>query len=83
MSKRGGGLKKTCPACKEKIFNGFKMCPNCKAPQCKHLRLKKKIEKFEQKKDTWVASNKRNQLISHLLDDAVILVSNLYCAISP
>ncbi|XP_065147591.1 uncharacterized protein [Paramisgurnus dabryanus] len=78
MSKRGGGLKKTCPACQEKIFNGFKMCPNCKAPQPKNLRLKKKIENFEQNKNSWLEKSKRNQVISHLLDDAVILIEKLH-----
>ncbi len=82
MSK-GGGLKKTCPACKNKIFNGFKKCPMCKASQPKNVRLKKKIEKFEQKKKTWVANTKKNQVTSHLWDDAIILVSNFCCSMSP
>ncbi|XP_077077466.1 uncharacterized protein LOC143735229 isoform X3 [Siphateles boraxobius] len=77
MSK-GGGLKKTCPACKNKIFNGFKKCPMCKAPQPKNVRLNKKIEKFERKKKIWVANTKKNQVTSHLWDDAIILIEKLH-----
>ncbi len=58
MSK-GGGLKKTCPACKNKNFNGFKKCPMCKASQPKNVRLKKKIEKFEQKKKDMGCQHKK------------------------
>ena len=72
-----GGLKKSCPACHEYIYNGYKVCPMCKAPQTQQLRLKKKLAKFKKEKDTWVANTKKNQMASHLLDDAVILVSNL------
>lgn len=77
----GGGLKKSCPTCQEKIFNGCKVCPMCKTAQPQHLRLKKKIEKFKMEKESWVAKKKKNQITSHLMDDAVILVSNL-CYIS-
>jgi len=35
----GGGLKKSCPACLEKIFNGCKVCPICKTAQPQHVRL--------------------------------------------
>ncbi len=55
----------------------------CKASQPKHVRLKEKIEKFEQKKKTWVANTKKNQVTSHLWDDAIILVSNFCCSMSP
>ena len=53
----------------------------CKAPQPQKLRLKKKLEKFKKEKDTWVANTKKNQITSHLMDDAVILVSN-WCYIT-
>lgn len=40
------------------------------------------MEKFSQKKNDWVANKQKNQLTSHLWDDAVILVSNFCCAVS-
>ncbi|XP_026111673.1 uncharacterized protein LOC113088993 isoform X1 [Carassius auratus] len=73
----GGGLKKSCPTCQEKIFNGCKVCPMCKTAQPQHLRLKKKIEKFKMEKESWVAKKKKNQITSHLMDDAVILIEKL------
>ena len=39
---RSGGFKKSCPACRANIFNGYKVCPMCKAPQPQKFRLKKK-----------------------------------------
>ncbi|CAL8357857.1 unnamed protein product [Boreogadus saida] len=72
-----GGFKKSCPACQANIFNGCKVCPICKAPQPQKLRLKKKLDKFKKEKDTWVANTKKNQITSHLLDDAVILIEKL------
>ncbi|XP_056466148.1 uncharacterized protein LOC130405168 isoform X2 [Gadus chalcogrammus] len=72
-----GGFKKSCPACQANIFNGCKVCPMCKAPQPQKLRLKKKLEKFKKEKDTWVANTKKNQITSHLMDDAVILMEKL------
>ncbi|CAL8284499.1 unnamed protein product [Arctogadus glacialis] len=72
-----GGFKKSCPACQANIFNGCKVCPMCKAPQPQKLRLKKKLDKFKKEKDTWVANTKKNQITSHLMDDAVILIEKL------
>jgi len=37
------------------------------------------MDKFKMEKESWVCKTKKNQLTSHLLDDAVILVSNLFC----
>ncbi|CAL8240030.1 unnamed protein product, partial [Gadus morhua 'NCC'] len=41
------------------------------------MRLKKKLDKFRKQKDAWVANTKRNQVTSHLFDDAVILVEKM------
>ncbi|CAL8315523.1 unnamed protein product [Arctogadus glacialis] len=41
------------------------------------MRLKKKLDKFLNQKDAWVANTKRNQVTSHLFDDAVILVEKM------
>ena len=63
-----GSLKKACAACQAPIYNGFKVCPTCKAPQPQKMRLKKKLDKFLNQKDAWVANTKRNQVTSHLFD---------------
>lgn len=70
------------PSMQNKIFNSFKKCPMCKAPQPKNVRLNKKIEKFKQKKKKGCQHTK-NQVTSHLWDDAIILVSNFSCSMSP
>jgi len=49
----------------------------CKTAQLQYVRLKKKLEKFKMEKESWVSKKKKNQITSHLMDDAVILVSNL------
>ncbi|XP_039536356.1 uncharacterized protein LOC120484966 [Pimephales promelas] len=40
-------------------------------------KAEKKMDKFKMEKESWVCKTKKNQLTSHLLDDAVILIEKL------
>ncbi|KAK0155165.1 hypothetical protein N1851_002497 [Merluccius polli] len=75
----GGSLKKTCPNCGQKIYNGCKVCNLCKAPQPQKVRQKKKLEKFQNKASDWCASVTKNNLKSHIIDDdTAILLEKLH-----
>ena len=73
----GGSQKKTCSNCRQKIYCGVKTCNFCKHPQPKHVRLQKKLDKFRSQEKQWLSSMKKNNIKSHILDDAAILVCTI------
>ncbi|XP_029925549.1 uncharacterized protein LOC115371997 isoform X2 [Myripristis murdjan] len=72
-----GSTMKTCVVCRTQLYVACKTCKTCKAEQPHKLRLKRKMEKFDQKRDSWVSSNLRNRTTSHIRDQAHILLEKL------
>ncbi|XP_077100438.1 uncharacterized protein LOC143751686 [Siphateles boraxobius] len=74
----GGSQKKTCSNCGEKIYCELKICSLCNHPQPQHVRLQKMLDKFQSQQKQWLSSMKKNNIKSHVLDDAAILLEKLY-----
>lgn len=69
-----GSTTKKCASCSMPLNVACKTCKYCKAAQPHNLRLKKKIERFDLKSETWAQAQKKNNTSSHLMDDASLLV---------
>ncbi|XP_069562679.1 uncharacterized protein [Brachyistius frenatus] len=76
MSRQGSTTRK-CVVCHTQINVACKTCKVCKAEQPHKLRLKKKIEKFDQKRDIWVQTHQKNRTTSHIRDEAYMLLEKL------
>ncbi|XP_026056408.1 SH3 domain-containing protein C23A1.17-like [Carassius auratus] len=69
-----GSTTKKCASCSMPLNVACKTCKYCKAVQPHNLRLKKKIERFDLKSETWAQAQKKNNTSSHLMDDASLLL---------
>ncbi|XP_073715857.1 uncharacterized protein [Misgurnus anguillicaudatus] len=69
-----GSTLKKCVSCSMPLNVACKTCKYCKAAQPHNLRLKKKIERFDLKSETWAQAQKKNNTSSHLRDDASLLL---------
>ncbi|TDG95971.1 hypothetical protein EPR50_G00241850 [Perca flavescens] len=72
MPGQGTTLRK-CVVCHTEINVACKTCKACKAKQSQKLRLKKKFEKFDEKRESWVYTHQKNRTTSHIVDEASML----------
>ncbi|KAF1376283.1 hypothetical protein PFLUV_G00209320 [Perca fluviatilis] len=72
MPGQGTTLRK-CVVCHTEINVACKTCKACKAKQPQKLRLKKKLEKFDEKRESWVHTHQKNRTTSHIVDEASML----------
>ena len=42
-------------------------------------RLKKKLQKFDQKREEWVVGLRKNHNLASINDQAIVLVCSMYC----
>lgn len=64
--------------CHTEMNVACKTCNTCKEEQPHKLRLKKKLKKFDQKRESWVDMQKKNRTTSHIQDEAVLLVCDCF-----
>ncbi|XP_030263855.1 uncharacterized protein LOC115575732 [Sparus aurata] len=72
-----GSTTKRCVFCHTQLGVACKTCKACKAEQPRKLRLKKKMDRFDQKRDSWVHSHQKNRTVSHIRDEAHMLLEKL------
>ncbi len=77
MPGQGSTIRK-CVVCHQQINVACKTCRSCQGEQPHKLRLKKKLDKFDQKRESWVHAQKKNRTTSHLQDEAYMLVCNCF-----
>ncbi len=70
----GGSTKKICPFCQGILFCAQKICLNCKKEQPLKQWLKKKLQRFDEKREAWVVSRKKNHNIASIKDEAIVMV---------
>ncbi|XP_030263833.1 uncharacterized protein LOC115575723 isoform X2 [Sparus aurata] len=73
-----GSTKKTCPFCKGVLFCARKVCPHCKTEQPLKQRLKKKLQRFDDKREEWVVGRKKNHNVASIKDEATIMLEKLH-----
>ncbi|XP_036944264.1 uncharacterized protein LOC119013649 isoform X2 [Acanthopagrus latus] len=69
-----GSTTKRCVFCHTQLGVA---CKACKAEQPRKLRLKRKMDRFDQKRDSWVHSHQKNRTVSHIRDEAHMLLEKL------
>lgn len=69
-----GSTITTCVGCKAAIGVATKTCKYCQSVQPRKQRLAKKLKKFEDRKETWLKNQNKNQTTSHVIDEASVLV---------
>ncbi|XP_076591391.1 uncharacterized protein LOC143323436 [Chaetodon auriga] len=74
----GGSTKKTCPFCKGVLFCAQKVCCHCKKEQPLKQRLKKKLQRFDEKREEWVVGRKKNHNVASIKDEAIIMLEKLH-----
>ncbi|KAF4097448.1 hypothetical protein G5714_021456 [Onychostoma macrolepis] len=72
-----GSTFRKCVLCHKQINVACKTCRICQGEQPHKLRLKKKLDKFDQKRESWVHAQKKNRTTSHLQDEAYMLLEKL------
>ena len=73
-----GSTTKRCVFCHTQLGVACKTCKACKAEQPRKLRLKRKMDRFDQKRDSWVHSHQKYHTVSHIRDEAYMLVCNCF-----
>ncbi|XP_076609311.1 uncharacterized protein LOC143334409 isoform X2 [Chaetodon auriga] len=73
-----GSTTKKCVVCHAQLYVACKTCKTCKAEQPPKLRLRKKMEKFDQKRESWVHTHQKNRTTSHIRDEAYMLLEKLH-----
>lgn len=74
----GGSTKKICPFCQGILFCAQKICSHCKKEQPLKQRLKKKLERFDEKREEWVVGRKKNHNTASIKDEANIMLEKLH-----
>ncbi|XP_051250679.1 uncharacterized protein LOC127360331 isoform X2 [Dicentrarchus labrax] len=74
----GGSIKKKCPFCEAILFCAQKKCTYCKMEQPAKQRLKKRLKKFDQKREEWVVGLKKNHNLASIKDEAIVLLEKLH-----
>ncbi|KAL1268888.1 hypothetical protein QQF64_034251 [Cirrhinus molitorella] len=74
----GGSTKKICPFCQGILFCAQKVCSHCKKEQPQKQRLKKKLERFDKKREEWVVGHKKNHNIASIKDEAIVMLEKLH-----
>ncbi|KAM9386150.1 uncharacterized protein KZ484_007703 isoform 2-T2 [Pholidichthys leucotaenia] len=75
---RQGSTTKKCVFCHTQLNVACKTCIKCKAAQPRKLRLKRKIERFDKKRQSWVHTNLKNRTTSHIMDGAYVVLEKLH-----
>ncbi|CAM4513279.1 unnamed protein product [Leuciscus chuanchicus] len=68
-----GSTKKICPFCQGILFCAQKICSHCKKEQPLKQRLKKKLQRFDEKREEWVVGRKKNHNTASIKDEANIM----------
>ncbi|KAI7812525.1 hypothetical protein IRJ41_003468 [Triplophysa rosa] len=55
-----------------------KICLNCKKEQPLKQRLKKKLQRFDEKREEWVVVHKKNHNIASIMDEAIVMLEKLH-----
>ncbi|XP_059184695.1 uncharacterized protein LOC131967768 [Centropristis striata] len=76
----GGSTKKTCPYCQGILFCAQKKCSHCKMDQPVKQRLKKKLQRFDEKREEWVLGRKKNHNLASIKDEALVMLEKLSAA---
>ncbi|XP_077102045.1 uncharacterized protein LOC143753536 isoform X1 [Siphateles boraxobius] len=74
----GGSTKKICPFCQGILFCAQKICSHCKQEQPLKQRLKKKLQRFDEKREQWVVGRKKNHNTASIKDEANIMLEKLH-----
>ncbi|XP_051988713.1 uncharacterized protein LOC127648162 isoform X1 [Xyrauchen texanus] len=74
----GGSTKKICPFCQGILFCAQKICSHCKKEQPLKQRLKKKLQRFDEKREEWVVGRKKNHNTASIKDEANIMLEKLH-----
>lgn len=75
-----GSTTRKCVVCNTQLNIARKICKTCKAEQPQKLRLTKKLEMFDQKRESWIHTRQKNRTSSHIRDQAYMLVCDcFYC----
>ncbi|XP_047657923.1 uncharacterized protein LOC125139075 [Tachysurus fulvidraco] len=74
----GGSTKKICPFCQGILFCAQKICCHCKKEQPLKQRLKKRLQRFDDKREEWVFGRKKNHNSASIKDEALIMLEKLH-----
>ncbi|XP_067269598.1 uncharacterized protein [Pseudorasbora parva] len=74
----GGSTKKVCPFCQGILFCAQKICSHCKKEQPLKQRLKKKLQRFDDKREEWVCGHKKNHNVASIKDEAILMLEKLH-----
>ncbi|XP_056120668.1 uncharacterized protein LOC130097748 isoform X2 [Rhinichthys klamathensis goyatoka] len=74
----GGSTKKICPFCQGILFCAKKICSHYKKEQPLKQRLKKKLQRFDEKREEWVIGHKKNHNMASIKDEANIMLEKLH-----
>ncbi|KAK9973395.1 hypothetical protein ABG768_024131 [Culter alburnus] len=74
----GGSTRKMCPFCQGILFCAQKICCHCKKEQPLKQRLKKKLQRFDDKREEWVVGHKKNHNSASIKDEAIIMLEKLH-----
>ena len=69
-----GVARKRCVGCSAPLGIASRSCPSCLSEQPYKLWLKKKMEKFDSNRESWIKAQKRYHMSSHVRGEAVLLV---------
>ncbi|XP_034149567.1 ribosome-binding protein 1-like [Esox lucius] len=56
----------------------FQVCSHCKAEQPLKQRLKKKLQRFDEKREKWVVGRKKNHNSASIKDEASVMLEKLH-----
>ncbi|KAF7711822.1 hypothetical protein HF521_000833 [Silurus meridionalis] len=57
-----------------------KICSNCKKEQPLKQRLKKKLQRFDEKREEWVVGRKKNHNIASIKDESIVMLEKLHAS---
>ncbi|CAL8300731.1 unnamed protein product [Boreogadus saida] len=75
-----GSTQKICPFCKGILPCAKKICSHCNMVQPIKQRLQKALSRFEEKREKWVSSRKRNHNLAQIKEEAVLMLEKLQAA---
>ncbi|XP_059907782.1 golgin subfamily A member 6-like protein 7 isoform X2 [Gadus macrocephalus] len=75
-----GSTQKICPFCKGILPCAKKICSHCNMVQPIKQRLQKALSRFEEKREKWVSSRKKNHNLAQIKEEAVLMLEKLQAA---
>ncbi|XP_028313659.1 uncharacterized protein LOC114469942 isoform X2 [Gouania willdenowi] len=74
----GGSTKKTCPFCQGILYCAQKVCSHCNKVQPVKQRLRKKLEKFDERREKWAVGRIKHRNVACIKDEAVIMLEKFH-----